>query len=113
MFANPLWSLAIIVALACVYIFVIRPRLKAAWSQTYLHIDSFWARQWARVVAFRTPIVGALGPILTALPDLLVLIPTMDLSFLPSPWPAWANGFSAAAVILMKALETKPDGQVA
>lgn len=113
MFANPLWSLAILVALALVYRFIISPRLRVRFAETYAHIDGFWARFWARVYAFRTPIVAAMGPILSALPDLLVLIPTLDLSFLPQPWPAWANGASAFAVIIMKAYETKPDGQAA
>jgi hypothetical protein len=38
-----------------------------AFSETYTEIDGFWARLWARIHAFRTPIVAALGPILTAL----------------------------------------------
>jgi hypothetical protein len=110
MFANPIWSVAIFVALALIYRFIVSPRLRVRFAETYAHIDGFWARLWARVYAFRTPIVAAIGPILAALPDLLVLIPTLDLSFLPQPWPAWAMGASTFATIIMKAFETKPDG---
>jgi hypothetical protein len=72
------------------------------------HIDIL-GRMWARIYAFRTPIVAAMGPVLTALPDILVKIPTLDLSFLPAPWPAWAMGISSFAVIIMKAFETTPN----
>jgi hypothetical protein len=109
MFANPLWSVLILVALVLIYRFIISPRLKVRFAETYTEIDGWWARQWARIVAFRTIIVAALGPILTALPDLLALIPTVDLSFLPQPWPAYANTAAAFGVIVMKAFETKAD----
>lgn len=108
MFANPLWSVAILLVLAGVYRFIISPRLRVRFAETYTHIDGFWARLWARVYAFRTPIVAAMGPLLTALPDLLALIPHVDLSFLPSPWAAWANGAAAFGVIILKAYETTP-----
>jgi hypothetical protein len=106
MFANPLWSVAILLALVLIYRFIISPRLRVRFAETYTHIDGFWARLWARIYAFRTPIVAAIGPVLTALPDILVKIPTLDLSFLPAPWPAWAMGISSFAVIIMKAFET-------
>lgn len=109
MFANPLWSVAIIIALVLIYRFIISPRLRVRFADTYAHIDGFWARLWARVYAFRTIVVASMGPILTALPDLLVLIPHVDLSFLPQPWPAYANTAAAFGVIIMKAYETKPD----
>jgi hypothetical protein len=109
MFANPLWSVLILLALVLIYRFIISPRLRVRFADTYSHIDSFWGRMKARIYAFRTPIVAAIGPVLTAIPDLLVKIPTMDLSFLPAPWPAWAMGFSTFAVIIMKAFETTPN----
>lgn len=119
MFANPLWSFLILVALVLIYRFIISPRLRVRFSETYTHIDGFWARLWARIVAFRSPIVAAVGPILTALPDILIFIwsllshvipilPTLDFSGLPQPWPAYANFASTSAVILMKAFETTP-----
>lgn len=108
MFANPIWSVAVLVALALVYRFIISPRLRVRFAETYTHIDGFWARLWARIYAFRTPIVAAIGPVLAALPDILVLIPTLDLSFLPQPWAAYTIGASNFAVIIMKAFETTP-----
>lgn len=108
MFANPIWSVLLIVALVLIYRFIISPRLRVRFAETYTFIDGFWARLWARLWAFRTPLVAAIGPVLTALPDILVQIPHVDLSFLPAPWPAWAMGFSTFAVIIMKAFETTP-----
>lgn len=108
MFANPLWSVAIFVALALIYRFIISPRLRVRFADTYAHIDSFWGRTKARIWAFRTPLMAAVGPVLTALPDILVQIPHVDLSFLPAPWPAWAMGASTFGVIIMKAFETTP-----
>ena len=108
MFANPLWSVLIVVALVLIYRFIISPRWKVRYADSYAYVHDFWARQWARIYAFRTPIVAALGPLLTALPDLLALIPNVDLSFLPSPWAGWANGAAAFGVIILKAYETTP-----
>lgn len=110
MFANPLWSALILLALVLIYLFIISPRWKVSYSESYAYVHDFWARQWARIYTFRTPIVAALGPVLAALPDLIVLIPTLDLSWLPAPWPAWAMGASSFATIIMKAFETKRDG---
>lgn len=110
MFANPLWSVLLLCIPVAIYFLVIRPRLKANFTKTYDYIQNWEERWWLRIKAFRTPIVAAMGPLLTALPDLLVLIPTLDLSFLPQPWPAYAMGASTFGVMLMKAFETKPDG---
>lgn len=109
MFANPLWSVLILVALVLIYRFIISPRLRVRFAETYTEIDGFWARLKARLWAFRTPVVAAIGPVLTALPDILAQIPHVDLSFLPAPWPAWAMGASTFAVIIMKAFETTPN----
>ena len=109
MFANWIWSALILLVLVLIYRFIISPRLRVRFSETYTEIDGWWARQWARIYAFRTVIVAAMGPLLTALPDLLAQIPNLDLSWLPSPWPAWANGSATFGVIIMKAFETKPD----
>jgi hypothetical protein len=122
MFANPLYSVAILLALVLIYRFIISPRLRVRFAETYSHIDGFWARLWARLWAFRTPVVAALGPVFTALPDIFIFIwnvllqfilavPTIDLSsWLPQPWPAYAMGASTFTTIIMKAFETKPDG---
>lgn len=109
MFANPIWSLLLLLALVIVYRFIISPRLRVSFAETYTHIDGFWARLRARLYAFRSVVIGAAGVVATALPDLLVLIPTLDLSFLPQPWPAWAMGGALVLNTIVKAFETKPD----
>lgn len=113
MFANPIWSILLLAAPIALYWFVIRPRLKAKFTELYDHIDSFWGRVWARTYAFRTFWIGVAGAVVTAAPDLLVLIAPVDFSgILPQPWPAFTGPATSAIIVLMKAFETKPAGQV-
>jgi hypothetical protein len=65
---------------------------------------------WARIYAFRTPIVAAVGPLLTALPDLLVLVHHIGPVMASRAVARMGDGRSTFAVIIMKAFETKPDG---
>lgn len=108
MFANPIWSLLLLVAPIALYVLVIRPRLDARLTDIYSHLDSFWARVWARTYAFRTFWIATFGAVLTALPDLLVQISSLDLSSLPQPWPMYVSIGTTVAITLMKAFETKP-----
>lgn len=109
MFANPIWSALLLAAPVALYWFVIRPRLEARFVDLYADLDSFWARAWARLYAFRTFWIGVAGVIMTAAPDLLVLIAPVDFSgVLPQPWPAFTGPVTSAIIVLMKAFETKP-----
>lgn len=109
MFANPIWSILLLIAPFVVYWFVIRPRLKARFTEIYSGIDSFWARVWARTYAFRTFFIAAFGAFLAAAPDILVRIAPLDFSsFLPQPWGGWCAFGVSVAIPLMKAFETKP-----
>lgn len=114
MFANPIWSFLLLLAPVALYWFVIRPRLKAKFTDLYDQIDSFWGRVWARTYAFRTFWIATLGAIVTALPDILVVIAPLDFSpFLPQPWAAYTGPATTIAITLMKAFETKPKGEQA
>lgn len=113
MFANPIWSILLLAAPIALYWFVIRPRLKIKFTDLYAHIDSFWGRVWARTYAFRTFWIAALTAVMTAAPDLLVKMSSLDFSFLPQPWPMYTSLFFTISVSLMKAFETKPAGQQA
>lgn len=109
MFANPLWSLLLIAAPILLYVFVIRPRLKTGMTKIYSRLDSFWARVWARLYAFRTFWIATTAAILTAAPDILVQIAPLDFSgILPQPWPAYTSAGCTIAITLIKAFETKP-----
>lgn len=112
MFANPIWSILLLAAPIALYWFVIRPRLRAKFTDLYAHIDSFWGRVWARTYAFRTFWIATGTAILTAAPDLLVKVSALDFSLLPQPWPMYTSLFFTITVSLMKAFETKPAGQV-
>lgn len=104
-------SIALVAAPIALYLLVIRPRLKAAFTDTYADLDSFWARVWARTYAFRTYWIATFGAFLAAAPDILVRIAPLDFStLLPQPWGGYCAAFVAIAIPLMKAFETKPDG---
>lgn len=111
MFANPIWSALILAVPFVLYFLVIRPRLRVKFTETYAHLDSFWARVWARTYAFRSFVAFAAGAIATALPDLLVLVSGMDLSFLPQPWPAWTMAATSFVQIMIRAFSTTPRDQ--
>jgi len=109
MFAHWIWSLLLLAAPLALYWLVIRPRLKARFVDLYAGLDSFWDRVWARAYAFRTFWIATAGAILTAAPDLLVLIAPLDFSgVLPQPWPAFTGPATSAVIVLMKAFETRP-----
>lgn len=108
MFANPIWSLLLLCVPVAIYWFVIKPKLQAKLSEIYAE-DGWWNWIKSLLYAFRTPVVGALGIILTALPDLLVIVAPVDFSpWLPQPWPAYTGPITSAVIVLMKAFETKP-----
>ena len=112
MFANPIWSVLILGGVIALYWFVIRPRLEVAFSATYAHIDDFWARQWARVVAFRSYIASVVAAVLIAAPDIIVAIAPVDLSGIIGPkWAPIVSGLLAAFLAINRAFSTKPDSE--
>lgn len=111
MFANPIWSILVIALPFALYFLVIRPRLRVKFTETYAHLDSFWERVWARTYAFRSYIIGVVTALAIGLPDLLVLIPGLDLSFLPQPWPGYVTATSTMLMVLMRAFSTTPRDQ--
>lgn len=114
MFAHWIWSLLLIAAPIALYWSVIRPRLKARFTDLYDRIDSLPSRLWAYTYAFRTFWIAAFGVVITAAPDLLVIISPLDFSpWLPQPWPAYTGPATTAAITVMKAFETKPKGEAA
>lgn len=114
MFANPLWSILLLVVMVLIYIFIIRPRLQAKITELRADVDSFWGRWLARLYAFRTYVVATIGVALTAAPDILVAIAPLDFSqFLPQPWAGYTGVGTTIALAVMKAFETKPKDEQA
>jgi len=104
-----LWWVGVLVAPFLIYRFVIRPRLRARFVDTYAYIDGFWARAATRVRAFKTFVVAALGAVLIALPDLLQQLHLVDFStILPQPWSAFAGPAILILIALLKARDTTP-----
>lgn len=109
MYLNPIWSGMLLGAIVALYVFVIRPRLKVAFTETYQNIDNWWMRQWARIVAFRSYVATAIAGALIALPDLAVAILPIDLSSIVGP--KWAPTITALLTIFLavnRAFATKP-----
>lgn len=105
------FSLALLAAPILIYFFVIRPRLEAKFSETYEHIDGWWARQWARLVAFRTYIIGLVGIYVTELPALIEQLQLVDLSWLPEHWQATLRVAFMLLLIFVRARATTPVAQ--
>lgn len=107
MFLNPIWSLLIVAAVVA-YIWFIRPKLKARFTQQYADVDGVFACLWARIYEYHTPIVTAIGGLLIAAPDLLVQVSSMDFSsFLPHPWAGYVSPVCLMIIALIKAFPPK------
>jgi di/tricarboxylate transporter len=110
MFANPLWSVLILLALVGVYI-VIRIKHGGPLLENNNHIRDWKARWLARLVAFRSFVAVQVAALLIALPDLIVLIAPVDFSWLiGDSWAKIISGLLAAFLSINAALKTKPDG---
>lgn len=103
MFANPLWSILILLSLFAVYGII---RWKHGGP---LLIGN--ATLWERVVAFRSWVATAIAGLLIAAPDLLVALAPVDLSpIIGERWAPIVSGALAAFLALNRALSTKPEG---
>lgn len=114
MFLKLLWPVLLIVAVAALYPLVIRPRLKVRFSETYLHIDGFWARLRARLYAFRSYVATWFATLAIALPYIVEAILPVDLSWLVgADWASAIGGLLAAYLAINRAYATKPDREEA
>lgn len=99
MFLHWSVSLALLILPFIIYRLVISPQWKTSFAESYEHIPGFWDRQLARLWALRSFITASVGMWAAALPDILVQVSALDLSFLPQPWGA--NIGTAVAVLLL------------
>lgn len=102
------WSAFIIGAPVVLYFTVIKPRLKARFTDLYADVDSFWGRVWARLYAFRTWAIGVGGLLLSELPALLDMLNLVDTSSLPTAWQATIRGATILGMLATRAYATKP-----
>lgn len=104
MFANPLWSVAILAGLIGVYI-VIRIRHGAP----LFAAGSGWL-DW--IVRFRSWVATALAGVLIALPDIIVALLPVDLSpVIGTRWAPLVTAGLTAFLALNRAFSTKPVGE--
>lgn len=110
MFANPLWSVLILLALAALYGFI-RYKHGGPLLLNNDHIKDWKARWLARLVAWRSFVAMEIAALLIALPDLIVLIAPVDFSWLiGDSWAKIVSGALATFLSINAALKTKPDG---
>ena len=109
MYANPIWSLLLLAGVMALYWFVIRPRLKVRFADTYSHIDGFWARQFARLHAFRSYVATLVAAVLLAAPDIAVAVAGVDLSgILGHSWAQIVTSLLAIYLAVNRAFSTRP-----
>lgn len=115
---NLALSILAIIAPLAIYWLVIRPRLQARFADTYAQIDGWWARQWARIVAFRTWIFGAVGLVIPEIAELAQFAINflggfngMDVSFMPDWLAKLIRVGALIAVVWNQARKTTPEGQ--
>lgn len=102
------FSLTVLAVPIIIWFYVIRPRLQGRLSDTYEDVKGFWARQWARVVAFRTYVIITAGIYLSEVPALLEILGTLDLSALPEGWQSTIRICALIATLYVRARATTP-----
>lgn len=100
-------ALAVVVPFL-IFWFIVRPRLRARFTNLYSHIDSFWARWWARLVAFRTMVFGTIGLVLPEIISGIAFLASSDLSVLPADWQNYIRIAALIATMLGRAVATAP-----
>lgn len=113
MFANPVWSLLVLVVLAILY-GIVRYKHGGPLLANNERVRDWKTRWWARIVAWRSWIATAISAILIAAPDLIVLVAPVDLSpFIGPKWAPIVSGSLAAFLAINNLLKTKPVGEKA
>lgn len=109
MFLNPLWSVLLLAAVVGLYVFVIRPRLKARFVDLYVNVDGFWSRLAARLWAFRSYVATVIAALALALPDIAVAVSPLDLSgIIGERYAPMVTAALAIYLALNRAFATKP-----
>ena len=110
MFANPIWSVLLLVGVFALYWFVIRP--KAPILEVGKEIKGFWARWTERIIRYRSYVAGLVGALLVALPDLLVAVAPFDFSpFIGPEWAKKVGSVLALFLLVNTAFKTKPGNE--
>jgi uncharacterized protein YacL len=105
---NIIIGIIAIAAPVAIYWFIVKPRLKARFTNLYSHIDSFWARWWARAVAFRTLVFGTIGLVLPELINFVASMASSDISALPDSLENAIRISALIATMLGRAMATSP-----
>lgn len=110
-FSQILFSVLAFAAPAAIMWFIVLPRLKARFTDLYNGIPGFWARWWARAVAFRTMLFGALGLMVPEIISGIAALTASDITSFPDDWQGWIRGAALVATMLGRAIATAPREQ--
>jgi hypothetical protein len=103
-------AFGLILALIALYWFVIRPR-GAHVLATYRDAGGGWTGIKAVFWGYLTPIMGILGTIVYAIPELLTVASGIDFkTVLPEPWGLYVAAGMPFFMVLMKAFAATPTG---
>lgn len=118
-FWSAVWLVGAALAPVLIYWIVIRPKAKL--TETAAD-DSFWP--WFKEILkrFRTLWIGAIGTLITVLPDALQVLVGLDYQCLgkdaagacwglPAPWSIFAGPATSILLVLVRAMATTSPGE--
>ena len=100
MYANPIWSVALLVGVFALYWLVIRPKAK------FLEVGQ---GMLDRLHRFRSYVATFIAALLIAMPDIIVAVAPVDLSGIVGPkWAPVITAILSIYLTLNRALSTTP-----
>jgi hypothetical protein len=105
---SALLAAIILAAPVVLWIFIIKPRLRGSVTDIGGDLDSWWQRSKARVYAFRTFVVGAVGYYTSEIPGALQAFGLLDISWMSADVRFYIGLATIAGMMLVRAYSTTP-----
>jgi hypothetical protein len=101
-------AIAILTAPVALWFFVIQPRLGGSVWNVGASLDGAWERFKARIYAFRTFVVGAIGYYTSEIPGALQAFGLLDISWMSADVRFYIGLATIAGMMLVRAYSTTP-----
>jgi hypothetical protein len=101
-------AIAILAAPLALWVFVIKPRLSGSVWEIGASLDGTWERFKARVYAFRTFVVGAIGYYVSEIPGALQAFGLLDISWMSAEVRFYIGLATIAGMMSVRAYSTTP-----
>jgi hypothetical protein len=105
---KAVFAAIILAAPVLLWFFVIRPRLNGRIADIGADLESWWERLKARLYAFRTFIVGAIGYYASEIPGALQSFNVLDVSWMTPEVRFYIGLATIVAMMLVRAYSTTP-----